>query len=183
MAASSVAAKLKLEAEHTKLKQESPASDALNDDQCGRVTVWCTTRLIALGSIAFDCVVMSLTIVGDQLFVGDVGGNISIFAHHASREGFKAEIQARVEQSVRVESSIASSFLARRQKLQVKIQPVSLGFSGMHFTHCKACRRQAARTHRFAHSDTCMRRVTGLLCVADVQERQCYLPNAARKHG
>lgn len=120
MAASSVAAKLKLEAEQSKLKQDALACDSLNDDKCGRVTIWCTTTLKPIGSISFNNVVMSLSIAGGQLFVGDVGGEISIFAHHTSCEAFKAQICARVDQSARVESTIASCFLARREKLQVQ---------------------------------------------------------------
>ena len=120
MAASSVAAKLKLEEEYNKMERDVAANKLLDEKNCGRVTVWCTSSLKALGSMTFGSAVMSLAVSGDQLFVGDVKGNISIYAHHSSNAGLKAELRAQVEQSARANSYIASSFLTRREKLQVK---------------------------------------------------------------
>jgi hypothetical protein len=131
VAASSVAAKLKLEAEHCEQMQciagDSKHSDA---EDCGRVTVWCTSSLKPLGSMTFANVIMSLSIVEgrnstlevcrdlisflmkthfqgadfyfiflDKLFVGDVGGNISILALQSALSSFLAQITNQVEQS------------------------------------------------------------------------------------
>ena len=131
VAASSVAAKLKLEAEHSEQMQRSAGDSKHSDaENCGRVTVWCTSSLKPLGSMTFASVIMSLSIVegrnstleicrdlisfllkshfqgadfdfflSDKLFVGDVGGNISILALQSALSAFLAQITNQVEQS------------------------------------------------------------------------------------
>jgi len=136
MAASSVAQKLKLEEEYNKLEEDVAASKLLDEKNCGRVTVWCTSTLKALGSMTFCSAVMSLAVSGDQLFVGDAGGNISIYAHHSCSEGFKAEIRAQVEQSARANLCVSSSFLSRREKLQVKAIVLPGGAACTHAILC-----------------------------------------------
>ena len=64
VAASSVAAKLKLEAEHSEQMQCNAGDSKHSDSEnCGRVTVWCTSSLKPLGSMTFASVIMSLSIV------------------------------------------------------------------------------------------------------------------------
>ena len=118
MAASSVAAKLKLTEQHSALLQHSQDAGLADDDKCGRVTVWCTSTLKPLGSMTFDNVVMSLSVVRDKLFVGEVSGSISIFAHQSSLDEFHMQIAAQVTQSVSANAMLTSRFLERREKLQ-----------------------------------------------------------------
>jgi len=117
MAASSVAAKLKLTEQHSALRQHSQDAGLADDDKCGRVTVWCTSTLKPLGSMTFDNVVMSLSVVCDKLFVGEVSGSISIFAHQSSLDEFHTQIAAQVTRSVSANAMLTSRFLERREKL------------------------------------------------------------------
>ena len=119
MAASSVAGKLKLEARQAELIQSTSACELADAGKCGRVTVWCTSTLKPLGTIAFGSIVMSLSAVDKKLFVGDVDGNIAIYAHHSSKSDFHAQLQAQVIQSTNANALIESKFLARRTQLEV----------------------------------------------------------------
>ena len=126
MAASSVAGKLKLEARQAELIQGTSASVLDEESKCGRVTVWCTSTLKPLGSITCDSIVMSLSAVDKKLFVGDVDGNISIYAHHCSTGEFQAQLQAQVLQSTKANALIESKFLARRNQLEVSKKSLPL---------------------------------------------------------
>ena len=121
LAASSVAMRLKLQdTQHEIMETSGVGQDEMMqlEQNCGRVTVWCTSSLKPLGSMTFESVIMSLSAMEHKLFVGGVDGKISIFSHTAGADSFRAQMTMLVEQGTAANSMIATNFETRRKKLE-----------------------------------------------------------------